>query len=290
MTKRKILRPAILGIAATLVIGCVGYIAHAGPTASAATTPPASDSTFRGFTNPSEDSNLVFGGPGVIKDVVVKPGKVVKAGETLASQDTAEEVAKLNIAKLLAESTKEIQAAQADLESKQVDLLRIEDANSDILKQNKSNSEVDAARVAVKIAKIVVDFRKESKEKAGLDLAQQQVMVDKKKLISPIDGIVAKVDIHPGDGVDLTKPAVEIVQIDPLWIEVDIPSSRTRQLKVNQQLLVRYADEDSWQKANIIFLTPYADAGAQQAARSLDDEQPHWPRGGLAGRGASAGQ
>jgi len=282
MTKANILRRAVLGAALTAAIGCVGHMAHTGPTASAATTPSGSEgSQFRGVTKPSEDSNVVFSGPGVVDQVVVKPGKVVKAGDVLASEDPREEAAKLAIAKLLADSTKEIEAAQADLASKQVDLKRKEDLYSDKIARGESTSELDEARVAVEIARIVVEFRKESKVKAGLDLAQQQVMVEKKKLIAPIDGIVAKVDIHPGDGADLTKPAIEIVQIDPLWVEVDIPSTRTHQLKVNQELMVRYLDEDTWQKATITFLTPYANAGSNTRHARLTMSNPNGREAGL---------
>jgi len=254
---------------------------HMGATASAATASSPEASQFRGVTKPSEDSNVAFSGPGIVDQVVVTPGKVVKAGEILATEDGREEIAKLNIAKLLADSTKEIEAAQADLASKQVDLKRNEELYADLIAVKKSNSELDAARVAVQIAEIVVKFREESKVKAGLDLAQQQVMVDKKKLISPINGIVAKVDIHPGDGADLTKPAIEIVQIDPLWVEADLPSTRTNQLKMNQELAVRYLDEDTWQKATITFLTPYANAGSNTRHVRLTMSNPNGREAGL---------
>jgi HlyD family secretion protein len=283
MAKSNILRRAVVGVALTLA-GCgVASMTHTrGPAASAATSPSSSEgSQFRGVTKPSEDSNTAFSGPGIVDQVVVKPGQVVKAGDILATEDLREENAKLNVAKLLADSTKEIEAAQADLASKQVDLKRKEDLYSDKIARGESTSELDEARVAVEIARIVVEFRKESKVKAGLDLAQQQVMVEKKKLVSPINGIVAKVDIHPGDGADLTKPAIEIVQIDPLWVEVDIPSNRTNQLKLNQELLVRYLDEDTWQKATVIFLTPYANAGSNTRHVRLTMSNPNGREAGL---------
>jgi RND family efflux transporter MFP subunit len=283
MTKANILRRATLGVALAVATACVGYLTNTvARTASAATSPAVSEgSQFRGVTKPSEESNLAFSGPGIVDQVVVKPGKVVKAGDILATEDGKEEVAKLNIAKLLAESTKEIEAAQADLASKKVDLKRKEDLYSEKIARGETTSELDEAKVAVQIAEIVVKFREESKVKAGLDLAQQQVMVDKKKLVSPIDGIVAKVDIHPGDGADLTKPAVQIVQIDQLWVEADIPSTRTRQLKVNQELMVRYTDEDAWQKATIIFLTPYANAGSNTRHIRLTMSNPIGREAGL---------
>jgi len=281
MAKANRLRQAILSVAVILATGGVGHVTQAlGQAASSA--PLASETNqFRGMTKPSEESNLAFSGPGIVDQVVVKPGKVVKTGDILATEDAREEVAKLNIAKLLADSTKEIEAAQADLASKEVDLKRKEDLYSDKIAKGETTSELDESRVAVTIAKIVVEFRKESKVKAGLDLAQQQVKVDQKKLLSPIDGIVAKVDIHPGDGADLTKPAIQVVQIDQLWVEVDIPSARTKQLKLNQELMIRYMDEDTWQKASIIFLTPYANAGSNTRHVRLTMSNPNGREAGL---------
>jgi RND family efflux transporter MFP subunit len=276
------IRRALLGAVVVLATGGAGYFTHCVGQTVSGTTPLASETAqFRGVTKPSEESNLAFSGPGIVDQVVVKPGKVVKTGDILASEDGREEIAKLNIAKLLADSTKEIEAAEADLASKQVDLKRKEDLYAEKIARGETCSELDEARVAVQIAKIVVEFRKESKVKAGLDLAQQQVKVDQKKLVSPIDGIVAKVDIHPGDGADLTKPAIQIVQIDQLWVEVDLPSSRTKQLKVNQDLMIRYLDEETWQKATILFLTPYANAGSNTRHVRLAMSNPNGREAGL---------
>jgi hypothetical protein len=41
-------------------------------------------------------------------------------------------------------------------------------------------------------------------------------------------------------------------QWDPLWLEVHLPSSQAAQLKLNQELPVRY-DGGEWQQAKIIF-------------------------------------
>jgi multidrug resistance efflux pump len=100
------------------------------------------------------------------------------------------------------------------------------------------------------------------------------VKVVQKKLLAPISGIVSKVELHPGEGTDLTKPAgIQIVQNDPLWVEVDIPWQKADALRMGQTLDVRYtdpADRGEWMQAKVIAMSPIADAASNQRPVRLE--------------------
>lgn len=262
----------------------VAPLAPAAPVAPSIPDAPVSSELGQeqGVTKPSEESSLAFPGPGVISKVLVKPGDTVKTGDVVASQDDRVEVAQLAAAQ--AEATTldtEIQAyiAQADLAK--VKLKRTEALYADLLKQGSTNTEIDEARVEVRVADIRVELTRKQKKEKDLATALQQVKVDQKKLVSPVDGVVAMVDVHPGEGTDLTKSVLQVVKNDPLWVEVDVNSSKAKMLSQNQTLKVRYRDENDWMQAQIIFLTPYADAGSDTRKVRLQMPNPKHREAGL---------
>ena len=74
---------------------------------------------------------------------------------------------------------------------------------------------------------------------------------------------------------------MQIVKNDPLWVEVDVPSTKAKLLSVKQTLQVRYTDEDKWMPAEIIFLTPYANAGSNTRRVRLQMPNPAHREAGL---------
>lgn len=252
-----------------LALGAAVAAGVAGVGSSPLTAAPAAGVTAsmggveRGVTRPSEEHKLVFAGPGVIGKVLVKDGDPVKAGQVIAEQDDAVERAQMlqAEAKLYAAEL-QIGAAEADLAQKQVELGRKKAIYRDLIDQGKTNSELDEAMVAVKIGEIAVKYRKQERVAEQLEMDVLKVKIQQKKLISPIDGLVARVDVRTGEGADMTKPAVVVVNNTPLWVEVNVPTVKARSLQVSQSLAVKYTDEDQWQQGEILVKFPVADAGA----------------------------
>jgi RND family efflux transporter MFP subunit len=232
----------------------------------------------RGVTKPREEPKIVFVGPGVVMKVDVKEGDVVKAGQVLAVQDDREEQAKLQLIQgELDSALLQIDASVADKELKQVMLDRKEQLYDALIKAGKSNNELDEARVAVKIADIAVKFRKQEHAQKLLELGAQKVRLELKRLMSPINGVVAKIEVKAGEGTDITRPAMQIVQNDTLKVEVDIPSTKCKNLKAGPNgdtLMVRYMDEEKWMPAKVVFLTPYADpsSGTRKVRMEMANE------------------
>lgn len=217
----------------------------------------------RGVTKPKEEPKLAFVAPGVVMKLEVKEGDIVKKDQVLAIQDDRDEQGRLEVAKGEVESARmQIEAAEADLELKKVTLARLEELYADLIKNGKSNRDIDEARVAVKIADISIKFRQTEWNKAKLEQHLQQIRLDQKKLISPINGVVTKIDVKPGEGTDLSRPAMQVVQVDSLNVEVDVQATKCKALKVGDELQVRYTDEEKWMPATITFMTKYANASS----------------------------
>jgi len=219
---------------------------------------PFDNPSITGFTKPLHEPKLVFVKPGVISKVNVKDGDVVKAGQVLATQDDREEQAEIkSLQGDIVGAQLQIEASQADYELKKVQLNRKLEVYG-----NKPNSEVDEARAAVKVAEISIRYRQQELSTAKQKLEAAKVRAEQKQLPSPINGIVAKVDIRVGEGSDISRPAIQVVANDTLYVETNVPATKAKTMKVGQPLQVRYQDEENWREGKIVFLTPYAHSGS----------------------------
>jgi len=240
-------------------------------------------STVPAITKPSQELQLAFPGLGIISEVLVKEGQTVKKGQILMTADDRMDVKQLAALKIDGDSTVNIEAAKAEFENKEVELKRLEQ-----MKVNNvaSDLEVERARLEVAIAKLKIRQAEQEHATKGLDYQRQAVKVELLKLTSPIDGIVAKLNINRGEAVDPQNRdgAVVVVLNDPLWIEVrDLPTSQATRLQLGQTLKVRYTDaaDKEWKDAQVIFFSPVADAASDTQLVRLELPNPTLISSGL---------
>lgn len=221
------------------------------------------DTFYPGFTKPSEQRDVTFNTPGVVSEEPVKEGDLVKTGELLAVQDSTVEIATLKAAEVEANSDLQIRAAQADHDAKVVELKRKEEMRKENVV---GESEVDEARVNEIIAAIRIDLAKQEQEKAQAEVGEEQAKIQLKRLLSPVNGIVSKINTHVGEAAsqDVTKPIMTVIQNDPLYVEVDFPTSVVKHIQTGQTMQVRYVGEEPWLSAQVIFVSPQADARSDQ--------------------------
>lgn len=226
---------------------------------AAAVPARAEDSSYPGFTKPSESRDVTFNGQGVVNEEPVKEGDVVKAGQLLAVQNTALEEAALKVAQVEASSDLQTVAAKADHDAKLVELKR----KQAMRKDNVANqTELEEAQVNEVIAAIRIQLAEQEKQKAIATAAEEQTKIELKRLTSPVAGIVAKINTHVGEAAsqDVTRPIMTIIQNDPLYVEVELPTSVLKNVHKSQMMDVRYTGEENWLQAEVIFVAPQADA------------------------------
>jgi len=125
-----------------------------------------------------------------------------------------------------------------------------------------SNEELQEAKLDVELAEIKVKQAQQEQKQKALQADRQGIKVDLMKLLSPIDGIVEKLDLGEGEVVDPDKPSCTVVQNDPLWVEVHLPSLQARKLTLGDSLPVQHEGEKDWQSGKVIYLAPVADAAS----------------------------
>lgn len=179
---------------------------------------------------------LTFTQQGVVShvDTTLRVGMPVKAGQLIAHQAPERVEADLQAAKAsLAE-------AQASLKLAEVTQKRYETLTE---QRSASQQELDEARVQVQQAKAVRD-------NARAELAQAQLSIDESRLVSPIDGVLARLNIEKGryfmpntvqadteQNALRTVPAM-VIDPDRFEVRVDLPSYNFRQITTGARAVI----------------------------------------------------
>lgn len=205
-----------------------------------------------GETLPSKEMDLAFPLLGHVSEVLVKEGDVVEAGQVLMKQDIAADMARLQ--GLEAKADVKVLVALAGRQ-KELAELELEAAKNALTAM--SDLEVRRAELEVTIADTRIDEQRRQGKIDEFGAAEQRIMIDEKQMKSPDSGIVQKVDASVGEVFGPQTPALRIVKIDPLHVEViQALASMVMRMKVGDIVQVRYDDEDQWRDAKVTFIDP----------------------------------
>lgn len=266
---------------AVLSVGALAF-AQSSSTVPSLLDPPAMaavETEGVGHTFPSEQSQHRLKVPGVVAEMLVKPGDRVKAGQVLLKEDHRIEDAQLKLYQYVAESEVEIKAAEVKHAQAKVDYERFNDLyNKD---KAASISEVEKARLDVELTQAEIDKAKQEKEKAKLQVEYQKAVIEAMELRSAINGVVERIDAKLGEVVDPQKNAITVVNNDPLWVEFRPRSSVAKAFRVGQELEVTYEGEKEVRRAKIIFISPLVDPQSDRHLVRLEMRNPEGLPAGL---------
>ena len=149
-----------------------------------------------------------------IREVHVKEGQFVKAGQLLFTLD--ERADQANLAKAKAQQLKD-EATLADLQ-------RQYKRNQELLAQNfisKSAADATLSQLEAQRAAVAAD-------KAAVQAAQ--VALSYSTLRAPIAGRIGAVNVYPGSLVQPTASLLTITQLDPIAVSFPVPEDKLRDL------------------------------------------------------------
>ena len=262
------LRRSVIAVAAV----CVTLLAAGLSRGQNAGAPAGGAVVVQGTTTPFTHAKPSVNQYGTVLKLPVKRGQQVKEGDLLLQQDDREERAELARLELEASSNVRVEASDADLKIKQVQLARVEEL---FRTRNASSFEVEEARSKVIAADAQAKIARLELEKAKQEAIRQRAKVDKMSLTSKSSGRIEAIDVELGDICDPQKPVMTIVQNDPLKVDFYLPVNQAAKLKLGDKLQVRYPTEDKWTEAAVDFKSPFADAasGTQKIGLSMKNPE-----------------
>lgn len=177
-------------------------------------SPPRNSALSRdldGVIQPASDVEVATTETGILREVLVKPGDRVKAGQPMAILDSESLLAQIRVKEKEVASSGRIEQARGEamLQESKYEKLKGLVAN-----HKASQSELDRAQIDLLIAKGRLQSEIESIEVLKADLERFEQQLAERTIKAPIDGIVVEVLKEPGEVMAVNAPSL-LRMIDP---------------------------------------------------------------------------
>jgi RND family efflux transporter MFP subunit len=209
---------------------------------------------------------------GEIRDLAVREGDTVAAGQLLATIDATEFLARQNQAQKTAEAAK----AQVDIAQ------RAFNNNQALVNQNFiSKTALDTSLASLEGAKASY-----AAAVAGVDLAKKSL--DDTKLLAPIRGIISMRNVQPGERVGIDARIVEIVDLSRLELEAALAPVDSASVRVGQVATLTIEGTSQAIGARVVRINPATTAGSRAVLVYLALDNAVGLRQGLFAQGTLA--
>lgn len=160
---------------------------------------------------------------GEVREVLVREGEAVKAGQVLVRMDTSEYQAKVDQSRGNLNATR----AQLDIATK------TRDNNLALLEKGFiSRNAFDNAASQFAVAQANVDAAR-----GGLDIVQKSL--NDTVIRAPLSGLVAMRSVQPGEKVSPDNRLLDIINLQNMELEAAVPTSDIGQVVLGQQVTLR---------------------------------------------------
>lgn len=173
--------------------------------------------------------------PGVIDVVNVDRGDVVSAGQVIAELRSGVEKASLALARTRAQMEWNITAKKASLGFAQRNCKRTRDIFEAKALAEQKWDEIETQNI---LAESQLAEAMDQKRLYELEYKQAVEVVNRKKILSPVAGVVMERFLSKGEYIE-DKPILKIAQIDPLNVEVVLPVAKYGSVKVGMRGTVK---------------------------------------------------
>ena len=175
-----------------------------------------------GELRPSQEYLVNSEVKGVVLRALVEEGDYVKKGQLLSVLDDKDSKDQLTQAQTA------LQSAESREKLNKITLDRKKQAYAEDLS---SKQDLDTAQTNYEVAQ-----KDAESAKAGLNLSE--TALQKSKVLSPVDGMISKKNVKVGSLAQMGESLFEIVQINPLKIEMAIPEEYMSQVSRGQKVEV----------------------------------------------------
>jgi RND family efflux transporter MFP subunit len=282
--------------------GCGSGSAPSGQAVSAApapiTPPAAPPSTPAGLPTVltvEHQVDVLAQRDGEVLQILKDEGGRVKAGDVLAQLDDRDLQAQLEKDRDdLKVAQYNVQYNEAELKAQQAHYKR-----QQLLREAGLGSQADLeqAEFLAKGAEYDLDSWHAAVEKCQAEIRATEVALDKTRVRSPFDGVVARRYIRQGQGIARNDKLFEVSQMSPLLVVFSIPENAGAAPRVGLKVSVVVGESGNAYQAAITKLSPTIDPGsdaydatAQLTGRNLSALRPGmaarvvWPPSNATGR------
>ena len=183
---------------------------------------------------PSETVEVGSPVTGLLGEIRVDRSDSVKKGQIIATISSTVERKSVDLAALRTRDSSEIQSAIAEREYAK------REKNRNLLLYRKhlvSRQALDKAITELSLAEHKLEEARAKASEAKQELRIARAQLDQRLIRSPIDGIVTERYLAAGYRVR-EEPIVKVIKIDPLNVEVVVPSTYYGKLKIGDEMSI----------------------------------------------------
>lgn len=267
---------------AAMLTGVLVFIIGSAPTVVGQTQddkPGREAHTVVGITAPYREATLAAVQPGRIAQMSAAEGATVQQGELVFALEDGVQRARAEMAEATAESTLDIELAQARQEQAQRDLNRLLKLHGD---DDASSKELNDARSAATIARLEYELAKFAHAQAARAHQRELELLEQYHARAPFAGYVVEHLKHVGEAVEESEGVVTLVQLDPLQVLLDCPLSLAPSIQAGAQVTLRPFDTQWSPRQGTVVLANRVADGASQTFRvkvTVPNEDSGWVSG-----------
>ncbi len=210
---------------------------------------PAGAATFDCVIDPSLTLKLGSPVPGLLEQVDVDRGALVKKGQVVARLESAVEHGTVALNEARAQNTAEISGKEAVLEQKRGVYGRKKTLQAS---NYASMQDIETGRAELQVAEQDLAVAKFNQRIAELELQRSRALLDQREIRSPIDGIVVKRSLGPGEYVHQEGNILTVARIDPLNVEAFLPVRYYGQIKPGDTVTVQPGEPMSGERKAVV--------------------------------------
>jgi RND family efflux transporter MFP subunit len=233
------------------------------------------------FTEPYRTINVSTAEQGIITKMLVKEGDTVRKGQLLATLDKEVLEAAMQIAKAGKESLGRIKSASAAVELRKDRYDKLVKLEAD---GHAHPEEVLRAKTELEIAEAELLAAKEEQKIKELEYTRIGAQLERRNIVSPIDGVVTKIHKEVSEQVAATDPIVlTLVQCDRLKIVFPVTTAEVNRFSAGQKVAVNFPGDSAAAKGVVESVSQVTDpeSGTVRVRVVLDNEDKRY-RSGMA--------
>ncbi len=216
---------------------------------------------IKSVTRPSRDAIMGFSASSRVMELLVAGGQSVTKGQLLIRGDDAEDAIVVKLQELRSDTDLPVQKAKKAAELAKLEYERYKEAQA---KGSASPTEVDRARVSYEAAVIDVGQAEVTQQQEVVQVDRLKARVDKLRIVAPFDGVVDQISVDVGQTVSESDKIIRVVNVNPLWIDVPVPTGRTLDLQPDSKcwVLMDLPGQSSVRLGKVIEVSAVADAAS----------------------------
>ena len=167
---------------------------------------------------------------GVLKEVLVRRGDIVKKGQVVAKLESSLEAIALQFADARAKMTGDVESKKAALDY----MLRQRDRITELYNDKAiSYNEKDKADTDVRLAETELQVALDNQKLAKFERDRAARRLDLRSIRSPVDGVIVEILLVPGESVDdRAREIMVIAEVNPLNVEIILPAEQFGSVQV----------------------------------------------------------